>query len=131
MSIRLQYRHFFSSDNIPYEYQNFGFLENEERKITITVTRMPLDSEKVEETNALDYWNNKSDCGPSQQVAIQIALLKPSSANIERVFSTLKYIQSSWLYNLSNESLTMLARVKIELLQREKMLSLQTSKKVI
>lgn len=74
--------------------------------------------EDLDTKSALVYWRSKAESGLFQQIAIRLALLKPSSTDIERAFSTLKYIQGSWRYNLSIENLTILARIKIGLLDK-------------
>lgn len=65
------------------------------------------------EQTAESWWNDMSVCSSLRQVAIRIARLRSSTANIERTFSTLKYIQGSRRTNFSIESLVHLARVKI------------------
>jgi hypothetical protein len=62
---------------------------------------------------ALEWWRRRSDSGRLQQVALRIARLRSSSANIERTFSALKYVQGSWRMNLSLETLRDLARLRL------------------
>lgn len=62
--IRLQYRHSFSIDDIPYNYHNFGHLKSADKKLTILVKRTPIDFDKYVSIfkliNSLDIGNKNA-----------------------------------------------------------------------
>lgn len=66
------------------------------------------------EENAIEWWKKRHDSGRLQQVALRFACLKSSSANIERTFSAMKYVQGCWRMNLSNETMKDLVRIRID-----------------
>lgn len=63
--------------------------------------------------NAVQWWTRQSNSGSLRRIAMRFAYLRASSANIERTFSTLKYIQGSNRLNLSLENMKNLASIKI------------------
>lgn len=64
---------------------------------------------------ASSWWCNKRDSGGLRPVALRLAKLKASSANIERCFSSLKYIQGTNRLNLLLKTFCDLGRVKISI----------------
>jgi len=66
---------------------------------------------------AEEWWRKKRDCGALKFIAIKLANLRSSSANIERTFSTLRYIQGHNRLRLSLKTFADIARVKISLQQ--------------
>lgn len=67
---------------------------------------------KISET-ALDWWSSLRDRGSFEEVAIRIARLRSSSANIERTFSILKLVQGYSRTNFNIETLLNLAKVRV------------------
>lgn len=65
--------------------------------------------------SASEWWTERRDSGALRSIALRLANLKASSANIERTFSTLKYIQGSNRLNLSLELFIDIGRVKLSL----------------
>lgn len=59
------------------------------------------------------YWLDRLGHGALPLVGLRLAHLKASSANIERTFSTIRYIQGSNRLNFSIENLINIARIKI------------------
>lgn len=62
---------------------------------------------------AIDWWSSLRDRGVFEEVAIRIARLRSSSANIERTFSILKLIQGHSRTNFNIETLVNLAKVRV------------------
>lgn len=64
----------------------------------------------------IEYWYRMTDTGyPTiSRIGIKLARIFSSSANIERTFSTMKYIQGSWRLSMSISTLEHLARCKID-----------------
>lgn len=60
-----------------------------------------------------EWWQARLSSGPLAQVGLRLAHLKASSANIERAFSSVKYIQGDYRLNLSNSTLLHVSRLKI------------------
>lgn len=79
------------------------------------LNEIPYSRESKEDESAYDWWIKDDFGGPLKLIAIRLAMLRPSSANIERVFSTLKNIQGQTRNNLHIESLLRIGRAKIEL----------------
>lgn len=65
------------------------------------------------------WWNTRMIGVMLGRVAIRLANLKASSANIERTFSTVKYIQSGGRLNFDTSTLVDIARLKISFQQEE------------
>lgn len=65
--------------------------------------------------NQIQWWSERTDCSLLSGVGLRIAYLKASSANIERTFSSLKFIQGDYRLSLSRETLLHTARVRISL----------------
>lgn len=63
--------------------------------------------------NIIDWWLRRADSEAFAEVALKFAYLRASSANIERTFSTMRYIQGLWRLNMDNETLMHLARCRI------------------
>lgn len=61
----------------------------------------------------ISWWSERASTSPLSCIGLRIANLKASSANIERTFSTLKYIQGDYRLNLGRETLLHSARIKI------------------
>lgn len=76
---------------------------------------------RITNQKAVDWWRTQSDSGALRAIAIKLTSLKSSSANIERTFSTLKYIQGSNRLRLSLKTLIDIARIKVSMLSREKL----------
>lgn len=55
----------------------------------------PYDRNISDRETAYDWWTSDDYGGVLQKVALRISLLKSSSANIERTFSSLKYFQGN------------------------------------
>lgn len=66
-----------------------------------------------EEKPAIEWWCERADSGRFQTIGLRFANLRSSSANIERTFSCIKYIQGRSRHNLSRHTLIDLTRVKI------------------
>lgn len=66
------------------------------------------------EEKAIEWWKNRHDSGRLQQVALRFACLRSSSANIERTFSAMKYVQGLWRMSLSIETMRDLVRIRID-----------------
>ena len=62
---------------------------------------------------ATRWWLDRISTGVFSQLALRIAHLKASSANIERMFSSIKYIQGDSRLNMSSTTLVHTARVRI------------------
>lgn len=62
---------------------------------------------------AIEWWANINSSSTFKLLAIRIARLRSSSANIERTFSALRWIQGSRRANLSIDTLTHMTRIKI------------------
>lgn len=73
--------------------------------------------EKKEEPKAdetvLIWWAERRGCEALQSIALRLAQLKASSTNIERTFSTLKFIQGSHKPRSITKKLVELVRVKL------------------
>jgi len=65
------------------------------------------------EADPLEWWKSKPDVGLLRKIALRIVGLRPSSANVERVFSLLKRIQAPSRTRLSLDSLLDIARVRL------------------
>lgn len=72
-----------------------------------------LSRDQPKDMSASTWWSGVSTCPGLRQVAMRIARLRSSSANIERTFSKLKWFQGDRRGNLSIETLTHLGRIKI------------------
>lgn len=70
---------------------------------------------KMTSRKPIEWWSGKSFCGILSRVGLRLARLKASSANIERTFSSVKFIQGDHRLRLSGSSLLHLARLKISL----------------
>lgn len=68
-----------------------------------------------EEQSAAEWWRSLPDLGLLRNLALRISNLKSSSANIERVFSILKFIQSPARTRFSIETLESIARAKLSM----------------
>ena len=75
-----------------------------------TYSRAPRDQE-----TAWGYWSGKHPASPLRSVAMRFACLKSSSANIERAFSTLKFIQGPVKANYSVSTMRNIARIQINI----------------
>jgi len=71
--------------------------------------RMNPDQQKT----AFNYWLEEEEDSPLKTVALRLASLRSSSANIERTFSKLKFIQSLPKTNLSIETMRDIARIRM------------------
>lgn len=71
-------------------------------------------AEARKDETAAEWWSKRNDSGRLQQVALRLAYLKSSSANIERTFSALKYIQGSWRMNFCVDKMRDIARIRID-----------------
>lgn len=56
----------------------------------------------------------RCDSGSLQRIACRFACLRGSSANIERIFSALKYVQGSWRMNLNTETMRDMVRLRLK-----------------
>lgn len=74
--------------------------------------------------SVVDWWMERQSNGPLAKVALRLAHLKASSANIERVFSTVKHIQGGKM-SISPETLVHIGRLRIaakdEILDEERL----------
>jgi len=75
-----------------------------------TYSKAPRDND-----TAWGYWSRKHPASPLRSVAMRLACLKSSSANIERAFSTLKFIQGPVKTNYSVSTMRDIARIKINI----------------
>lgn len=66
-----------------------------------------------EEESGLSWWLRQPETSVLRRVALRFMALKSSSANVERVFSTLNYIQSPCRLSFSSESLLNIAKIKV------------------
>lgn len=66
------------------------------------------------EESAASWWVKRRDGGFLRTIATRVAHLKASSANIERTFSTLKYIQGPNRLRLALDRLVDIGRIKIK-----------------
>ena len=74
-----------------------------------TYSRTPRDRD-----TASTYWSKKHAASPLRCVAMRFARLKSSSANIERAFAALKFIQGPVRTNYSITTMRDLARIRIK-----------------
>lgn len=79
----------------------------------------PFDKIAIEDQPALTWWTEMPDSSVLKDVALRLAALKSSSANIERVFSVIKIFQSPVRTNFSLETLENIARSKLSVGQDE------------
>lgn len=63
--------------------------------------------------SAAQWWRKHADSGRFQQVALRLANLRSSSANIERTFSALKYVQGFWRMRISIGTMRDMARLRM------------------
>lgn len=62
---------------------------------------------------ALQYWQERSSLGPLARISIRLANLKATSANIERMFSTMSYIKGKHRNRLLNSNFIHMGRIKL------------------
>lgn len=67
---------------------------------------------------ALQYWKQRSYSGPLASIAIRLSSLKATSANIERAFSSLRYIQGQRRSAISKTTFMHMGRIKLTLQKR-------------
>lgn len=70
---------------------------------------------KMTDMEPISWWNERNKCGVLATVGSRLAHLKASSANIERTFSSLKFIQNDYRLNMSESTLLHTARIKLSL----------------
>lgn len=75
---------------------------------------------KMTELGPVAWWSERNKCGILSTVGLRLAHLKASSANIERTFSSLKYIQNDYRLNMLESTLLHTARVKLWLKDEER-----------
>lgn len=64
---------------------------------------------------AAAYWREKTNLSPLARIAIRLANLRATSANIERTFSTLSYIQGKNRTQLRKQTFAHMGRIKLTL----------------
>lgn len=84
-----------------------------EEFISYSVLTGEYSKDQPEEQTALQWWLGIRASTSLKPIAIRLARLRSSSANIERTFSTIKWIQGSRRTNLSADTLVHLTRIKI------------------
>lgn len=62
---------------------------------------------------AIDWWSARRESGKIATIALKLTHLRSSSANIERVFSTMKYIQGTWRLNMDLDTILHLTRCRV------------------
>lgn len=63
--------------------------------------------------SAYDWWSKQPDVGILRKLALRLATLRSSSANVERLFSTMKHIQGPQRLRFSLETMTCVARSRL------------------
>lgn len=74
---------------------------------------------KMTEQKSSDWWKDRNGGGLLSTVGSRLANLKSSSTNLERTFSSVKYIQGGYRLSFSAKNLLHLVRMKIAMLEEQ------------
>lgn len=75
--------------------------------------RGELGSLPEEDQSSEEWWDRIAGCLTMKRIALRVVRLKASSANIERTFSAMKYIQGSHRHAFSLKTFTEMARIRV------------------
>lgn len=77
--------------------------------------------EQLDGKTTVAWWTERSACSTLRNVALRLAHLKSSSANIERVFSSLRLMEGLSRFNLSVDNLKHLGRIRVNQIESNKL----------